>query len=185
MKTFNKKDVFYIENAEDAIQYIGHECYFEDSFAGLQYCIDNNIKGLLKCVRDDDDNTVDCIFVADCGIKVMDSRRIRSFGLCLPCELVKMEKNPKFRPFKSVEEFKSVVGDIGSVIRFKPINCNANYCVMFLGVLEDEFGRTNILIGGIVHDFAELFEEYVLLKDGKEVPFGVKVKSIKVEHEKS
>ena len=177
MKTFNKKDVFCICNAEDAVQYIDHECYFEDSFKGLQYCIDNNIKGLLKCVRDDDDDdntAADCIFSADCAIDLMGGRCFRSFGLCLPCELVKMEKKPKFRPFKSVEEFKSVVGEIGSVIRFKPINCNANYCVMFLGVLEVEFGRTNILIGGIVHDFAELFEEYVLLKDGKELPFGIK-----------
>lgn len=174
MTTFNKKDVYCIANAKDAMQYLDHECYFDDSFNGLQYRIDNNIKGVLKHVEDDDDNAVDCIFVADRSIDVMDSRGFRSFGLCLPCELIKMEKNPKFRPFKSVEEFKSVVGDIGSVIRFKPINCNANYCVMFLGVLEDEFGRTNILIGGIVHDFAELFEEYVLLKDGEEVPFGVK-----------
>ena len=179
MKTFNKKDVFCIANAEDAIQYLDRECYFEDSYKGLQYCIDNDIKGLLKCVRDDDDdNAVDCIFVADRSIKTMDSRCIMSFGLCLPCELVKMEKN--FRPFKSVEEFKSVVGEIGSVIHFKPINCNAKYSVMFLGVLEDELGKINILTGGIVHDFAELFEEYVLVKDGKEVPFG-----IKVNHEES
>ena len=172
MKTFNKKDVFSIANAEDAIQYIDHECYFEDSFNGLQYCIDNNIKGLLKDVRDDDDNAVDCIFVVDRS----DSRGFRSFGLCLLCELANMEKNPKYRAFKSIEEFKYVVGEIGSVIRFKPINCNANYCycVIFSGILETEFGRTNVLIGAMVHDFAELFEEYVLVKDGKELPFGIK-----------
>ena len=175
MKTFNKKDVFCIANAEDAIQYIGHECYFDDSYKGLQYCIDNNIKGLLKCVRDDDvDNPVDCIFVAERDIEVMDSRCIRSFGLCLPCNLVKKEE-PKYRAFNCIEEFKSVVGDIGNIICFKPINCNAKYSVMFLGVLEDEFGKINVLIGGIPHDFAELFEEYVLLKDGKELPFGIKV----------
>jgi hypothetical protein len=180
MKTFNKKDVLCIANAENAIQYIGHECYFEDSFNGLQYCIDNNIKGLLKCVRDDDDDTVDCTFVADRDIEVRDSRCVTLFSLCLPCELVEIEKEPSFRPFKSVEEFKSVVGEIGSVICFKPINCNAKYNVMFLGILKDEFGKTNVLIGGIPHDFAELFEEYVLVKDGKEVPFG-----IKVDHEES
>ena len=182
MKTFNKKDVFSIANAEDAKKYIGQECYFEDSFNGLQYCIDHNIKGLLKCVRDadDDDSTVDCIFVADCDIGVMDGRYITSFGLCLPCELVKMEEKPKFRPFKSVEEFKAVVGEIGSVICFKPINCNAKYSVMFSGILETEFGKTNILMGAMVHDFAELFEYYALIKDDKEVPFG-----IKVDHEES
>lgn len=176
MKTFNKKDVFSIANAEDAIQYLDQECYFEDSYRGLQYCIDNNIKGLLKCVRDDDDDNTaaDCIFSADRAIDLMGGRCFRSFGLCLPCELIKMEKNPKYRPFKSVEEFKSVVGEIGSVIIFKPINCNAKYSVMFLGVLEDEFGKTNVLIGGMPHDFAELFEEYVLLRNGEEVPFGIK-----------
>lgn len=174
MKTFNKKDVFCIANAEDAKQYIGHECYFADSFNVLQYCIDNDIKGLLKRVRDDDDdNTVDCIFVADRDIDVMDNGGITSFGLCLPCDLVKKEE-PKYRAFKSVEEFKSVVGNIGNIICFKPINCNAKYSVMFLGVLEDEFGKTNVLIGGIPHDFAELFEEYVLIRSGEEVPFGIK-----------
>ena len=172
MKTFNKEDVFCVINAKDAMQYIGHECYFEDSYKGLQYCIDNNIKGLLKYVRGDD-NTVDCIFMADRDIEVMNSRCIRLFGLCLPCGLVKKEE-PKYRPFKSIEELKSVVGEIGSVICFKPKNCNAKYSVVFSGILETEFGRTNVLIGGMPHDFAELFAEYVLIKDGKEVPFGIK-----------
>ena len=175
MYKFNKKDVFSISNIEDAIQYIGKECYLEDSYAGLQYCIDNNIKGVLKCVRDvDGDNTVDCIFVSECSINLMDNRCFRSFGLCLPCELVKIEEKKEYRPFKSVEEFKSVVGEIGSVIHFKPKNCNANYCVIFSGILETEFGKTNVLIGAMVHDFAELFEDYALIKDGKEVPFGIK-----------
>lgn len=174
MYKLNKENVFSFSYADEARDYKGKECYFEDSYAGLQYCIDNNIKGLLKYVIDDDDNPVDCVFAADRVIEVMDGRCLRSFGLCLPCELVKMEKEPKFRPFKSVVEFKSVVGDIGSVICFKPINCNAKYSVMFFGVLEDEFGKTNVLIGGIPHDFAELFEEYVLIRNGEEVPFGVK-----------
>lgn len=179
MKTFNKKDVLCIANAEDAIQYIGQECYFEDSFKGLQYCIDNNIKGLLKCVRDDDDDTVDSVFRTTNEIECLFGGVTEYFGMCLPCKKV-YGKEDEYRPFRNEEEFKSVVGDIGSVIRFKPINCNAKYGVMFLGVLEDEFGRINVLIGGIVHDFAELFDEYVLLKDGKEVPFG-----IKVDHEES
>ena len=173
MYKFDKKDVFSISNAEDAIQYIGQECYFEDSYAGLQYCIDNNIRGFLKCVRvGDDDTAADCIFLADCAINLMDDRCFRSFGLCLPCEVVKKEE-PKYRAFKSVEEFKSVVGEIGSVIHFKPKNCNANYCVIFSGILETEFGKTNVLIGAMVHDFAELFEDYALIKDDKEVPFGI------------
>ena len=175
MKTFKKEDVFCIANAEDAIQYISHACYFEDSFNVLQYCIDNNIKGLLKCIRDDDDNTADCIFLADRTIGVIDGRCIMSFGLCLPCELVKMDEKPKFRPFKSVEEFKSVVGEIGSVIRFKQMSCNTKYDMMLIGFLEkNDSCKTYVLIGRIFYDFAELFEEYVLLKDGKEVPFGIK-----------
>ena len=165
MKTFNKKDVFCIANAEDAKKYIGQECYFDDSYKGLQSCIDNDITGVLKHVRDDDSICTSCVFTT--------TDVITSFGLCLPCELVKKEE-PKYRAFKSVEEFKAVVGEIGSVICFKPINCNAKYSVMFLGVLEDEFGKTNILMGAMVHDFAELFEDYALIKDGKEVPFGIK-----------
>ena len=173
MKTFNKKDVFSFSNVDGARYYKGQECYFEDSYKGLQDCIDNNIKGVLHHVEDDDDNTVDCIFVADRAIGVMDNRRIMAFGLCLPCELVKKEE-PKYRAFKGIEEFESVVGEIGSIICFKPINCNAKYSVMFLGILETELGKINVLIGGMPHDFAELFAEYVLIKDGKEVPFGIK-----------
>ena len=174
MYKFNKKDVFSISNAEDAEKYISQECYFEDSYAGLQYCIDNDIKGVLKDINKFDEDHVDCIFVAECSINLMDNRCFRSFGLCLPCALIKTVENPKYRAFKSVEEFKSVVGEIGSVIHFKPINCNANYSVIFSGILETEFGKTNVLIGGMVHDFAELFEEYVLIRNGKEVPFGIK-----------
>ena len=85
-----------------------------------------------------------------------------------------MKKETKYRPFKTIEEFESVVGEIGSIICFKPINCNAKYSVMFLGILETELGKINVLIGGMPHDFAELFEEYVLIKDDKEVPFGIK-----------
>lgn len=182
MKTFNKKDVFCIANAEQAEQYIGHECYFDDSYTGLQYSIDNNIKGVLKHVGDPDTSNTFCVFTTTDVIKVRDSRCITSFSLCLPCELVK-EEEPKYRPFTTIDEFISVVGEIGSVICFKPENCNAKYSVVFSGILETEFGKTNVLIGAMVHDFAELFEEYVLVKDGKEVPFGIKVKSIKVEHE--
>ena len=183
MKTFNKKDVFCIANAEDAIQYLDRECYFEDSYRGLQYCIDNNIKGVLKHVRfrnDDNYNTVDCIFVADGDIEVMDGRYITSFGLCLPCELV-MEKNSKYRPFKSVEEFKSVVGDIGNVICFRQMYSNTMYDMMLIGFLENYDSRkTHVLIGNHTIDFDGLFTFYVLVKDGKEVPFG-----IKVNHEES
>jgi hypothetical protein len=179
MKTFNKKDVFCIANADEAKQYIGRECYFDDSYKGLQSCIDNNIKRVLKHVGDLDSSNTSCVFTTTDVTEVMDNGCITWFGLCLPCELVKKEE-PKYRAFKSIEEFKSVVGEIGNIICFKPINCNAKYSVMFLGVLEDEFGKTNVLMGGIPHDFAELFEEYVLLKDGKEVPFG-----IKVDHEES
>ena len=174
MKTFSKKDVFSIANAEDAKKYIGHECYFEDSYAGLQYCIDNDIKVVLKDINKFDGDHVDCIFVVDRSIELMDSRCFRSFGLCLPCELIKMEEEPKYRAFKSIEEFKSVVGEMGSVIHFKPINCNANYCVIFSGILETEFGGTNVSLGAMVHDFAELFEDYTLIRNGEEVPFGIK-----------
>ena len=171
MKTFKKKDVFSFSNADEARYYKGQECYFEDSYAGLQYCIDNDIKGVLKDISKSDEDTVECTFKADNPIEVMDTREISSFGLCLPCELV---KKPKYRPFKSVAEFEAVVGEIGSVISFKPTNCNAKYDVMFLGVLEVEFGKISVLIGGMPHDFVELFEEYVLFEDGKEVPFGIR-----------
>ena len=179
MKTFNKKDVFSVANAEDAKQYIDHECYFEDSYRGLQYCIDNNIKGVLTCVRDDDDdnyNTVDFIFVADGDIEVMDGRYITSFGLCLPCDLVKKQE---YRPFLNAAEFEAVVGEIGSVITFREKTYNLTRRVLITGVTSH--GDSLVFgLGASTYIPRELFEEYVLIKDGKEVPFG-----IKVNHEES
>ena len=174
MKTFNKKDVFCIANAEDAIQYIGHECYLEDSYKGLQYCIDNNIKGLLKCVRvRDDDNTVDCIFVANCDIEVMDGRYITSFGLCLPCELVEKEEQ-KYRAFNCIEEFEKTLNiKIGDLVEFMEVTIRRT--ALYAGNAVGTRGNQYVTLGGYVYQFKDLYRDCKLILDGKLVPFGIKI----------
>ena len=171
MKTFNKENAFCIANAEDAIQYLNKECYFEDSYAGLQYCIDNNIKGLLKCIRDDDDDiAIDCIFVVDRDIKVMDSRCIRSFGFCLPCELVKEE--PKYRAFNSIEEFEKTLNiKLGGLVEF--MDTTIRRTALYTGNAIGISGTQYITLGGYAYQFKDLFDYCKLILDGKLVPFGI------------
>ena len=171
MYKFDKKDVFSFSNVDEARYYKGQECYFEDSFNGLQYCIDHNIKGLLKCVRDAGDNTIDCIFVADCDIEVMNSRCIRSFGLCLPCELVKKEE-PKYRAFNDIEEFEKTLNiKLGDLVEFMDatIRRTALYAGNAVGISGIQF----ITLGGYVYLFKDLFKDCKLILDGKLVPFGI------------
>lgn len=172
MYKFDKENVFCIANAEDAKQYIGHECYFEDSFNGLQHCIDNNIKGVLKNVRDDDDdNNVDCIFVADRDIEVMYSRCIRWFGLCLPCELVKKEE-PKYRAFNGIEEFEKTLNiKLGDLVEFMDVTIRRT--ALYTGNAVGISGTHYIALGGYVYQFKGLFKDCKLILDGKLVPFGI------------
>ena len=171
VKTFNKKDVFCVANAKDAIQYVGQECYFEDSFNGLRYCIENDIKGVLKNVREDNDNAVDCIFVAECDIEVMDSRCIRSFGLCLPCELVKKEE-PKYRAFSGIEEFEKTLNiKLGDFVEFMEVTIRRT--ALYAGNAVGTRGNQYVTLGGYVYQFKDLFRDCKLIKDGKLVPFGI------------
>lgn len=171
MKTFNKEDVLCICNAKDAIQYLDQKCYFEDSFNGLQYCIDNNITGVLKCVEDDDDNIIDCIFVADCDIKVMSGMCIRSFGLCLPCELVKKEE-PKYRAFNGIEEFEKTLNiKLGDLVEFMDITIRRT--ALYTGNAIGISGTQYITLGGYVYQFKGLFDDCKLIRNGKSVPFGI------------
>ena len=171
MKTFNKKDVFCIANAEDAIQYTGHECYFDDSFNGLQYCIDNDIKGVLKHVGDFDSNYTSCIFTTTDVIKVMDSRCITTFGLCLPCELVKKEE-PKYRAFKGIEEFEKTLNiKLGDLVEF--MDATIRRTALYTGNAIGISGLQYITLGGYVYQFKDLFDNCRIILDGKLVPFGI------------
>lgn len=136
----------------------------------MQYCIDNNIKGVLKCVRDGDDDAVDCIFVVDRVIGLMNSRSFRSFGLCLPCELVKEE--PKYRAFKGIEEFEKTLNiKLGDLVEFmdETIRRTALYTGNAIGISGLKF----ITLGGYVYQFKDLFDNCKIILDGKLVPFGI------------
>lgn len=171
MYKFDKENVFSFSYADEARDYKGKECYFEDSYAGLQYCIDNDIKGLLKCVRDDDDNPVDCVFAADRDIEVMDGRCITWFGLCLPCELVKKEE-PKYRAFNCIEEFEKTLNiKLGDLVEFMDITIRRT--ALYTGNAVGISGTHYITLGGYAYQFIGLFKDCKLILDGKLVPFGI------------
>ena len=98
-----------------------------------------------------------------------------SFGLCLPCEKV-YGKEDEYRPFRNEEEFESVVGKLGSEVKFKFNVFGTVKRALFTG---SSVQPDNIVfsLGAYTFSPRELFEEYVLIKDGKEVPFGIKMKS--------
>ena len=162
MKTFNKKDVFCIINAEDAKKYIGHECYFDDSFKGLQSCIDNDITGVLKHIRDDDSICTSCVFTT--------TDIITSFGLCLPCELVK--KEPKYRAFKGIDEFEKTLNiKLGDLVEF--MDTTIRRTALYTGNAIGISGLQYITLGGYVYQFKGLFKDCKLIQDGELVPFGI------------
>lgn len=170
MYKFNKKDVFSFSNVDEARHYKGQECYFEDSYAGLQYCIDNDIKGVLKDISKFDEDPVECTFRADRDIEVMNSREISAFGLCLPCNLVKKQE---YRPLLNAAEFEAVVGEIGSIIIFSEKIYNLTKRAIVTGITSH--GDSVVFsLGASTYTPRELFEGYILIKNGEEVPFGVK-----------
>jgi len=83
MKTFNKKDVFCIANAEDAKKYIGHECYFGNSIERIRMSIEQGkIQTLEKVQCGEDVCTGEVFRVSGLGYYI--------YGLCLPCKFVKI-----------------------------------------------------------------------------------------------
>jgi hypothetical protein len=171
VKTFNKKDVFCIANADEAKQYIGHECYFDDSYRGLQYSIDNDIKCILRHVGDPDISNTSCVFTTTNEVKVMDGRCLTLFGLCLPCELVKKEE-PKYRAFNGIEEFEKTLNiKLGDLVEFMDVTIRRT--ALYTGNAIGISGTQYITLGGYVYQFIGLFKDCKLVLDGKLVPFGI------------
>lgn len=88
----------------------------------------------------------------------------------------KEEKEKKLRPFKSVFEFNRETGceKLGDVITFKMINGKFDETCIFTGYrFLEEDNQTIILLGGMGYTFKELKEDYLYLKDGEFIPFGI------------
>ena len=110
MKTFDRKDVFTLVTAEEAKDYIGIKGYFGDSFEELEDDIRKaNNAELAEIFPNQETNIV-----------FRPSRSSACYGLFLPASKVKeVEKEKKWRAFRTFEEFVLVVGLIGCNVRFR------------------------------------------------------------------
>lgn len=173
MKIFDIKDVFSWSNAEEAKQYIGKECYFADSIFTLQDNINNNKVYILEKVANNDKTDVTSLFIFLGPVSEF------RWGLCLPADKVKEVEEKKYRPFKSIDEFKKETGlDLLSIVHYRYITEKPKTITTIgFGVITD-FNTCNdenyyITIGDISFNLDELFNYEYLDKQGEWLPFGV------------
>ena len=167
MKTFDRKDVFTIATIEDARKYINHEGYFCDS-----YYLDLNRwdKGILKQV---DEDTTDYPFY----LKQRNNCSNASVGFRFFLPVDKVRKEKKWRPFKSIDEFKNKTGlDLLHIVHYR-LTSNGSIVSTGYGVITDFYTSDNktdyITIGDTPFNLNELFNYEYFDKHGNWQPFGV------------
>ena len=167
MKTFDKKDVFSWSNSEEAKTNIGKTGYFNNDFEGMKRAIELGDPTVLGRV---DTNSIWCFKAL--GVSLC-------FGLFLPADKIKeVEESKKYRPFKSIDEFKKETGlDLLSIVHYRYITEKPKTITTIgFGVITD-FNTCNdenyyITIGDISFNLDELFN-YEYLSNNEWQPFGV------------
>jgi hypothetical protein len=165
MKKFDIKDVFSWSNAKDAKQYIGKACYFADSISTLKDKIDADSVHILEKIINNPETQINCIF--------HDQVSMFGYGLCLPADkVIDIEKTKKYRPFKSVYEFKKYLGFnfiVNLDIKIEEKITSERYELAIIGFFK------NGLVLPIYCDLTmeELFRKFNICIDGKWQPFGV------------
>ena len=102
----------------------------------------------------------------------MNTMEIRSFGLCLPCKLVKKEE-PKYRAFNGIDEFEKTLNiKVGDVVVF--MDTTIKHTDLYTGNALGADGTQYITLGGFAYRFIDLLDSCRLIRNGEEVPFGVK-----------
>lgn len=173
MKTFNRQDVFTIINAKDAYQHIGYCGYFSDR---LDRDLDDWEYGELRSIQDEDGADIDAVF----GVATNPDQKERliatnAYGLFLPEDKV-IEKEKKYRAFKTVEEFRKALNniDFGKAIEYRDKNGNC-YMAVWNGYLERNDKLEVISLGGWQYSVKTLFEYFDFYNERAEEwqPFGV------------
>lgn len=155
-------------DAEEAMQFTGKVCIFSDSYVNykniLEYMKNPQYVGILEL--DNSEETEDYIFRnAHDGYK---------YCLALPLEWVH-DPEPKYRPYKDVEEFFNDVGcTLGDVIHFrKKDTTEEEYHTLLTGFKGN--ARVNIGLGdGGYYSLSDLFSLFELYTSNSWRPFGIK-----------
>lgn len=162
MKLFNKKDIFTIIDIEEAEMYLNSKGYFGDSIKELN---DNIKQGFVYELEEISHNDDDVFVYKSKGQSDYNS-------LFLPIEKVKMVKEPKWREFRTFEEFFLVVGSLGCHVRYRQKDDISNE---FLSVVNSfNYKARTFTIGAHIYGFNELFTRYEFYQNQKWQPFGVR-----------
>lgn len=166
IKTFDKKDVFSVLNAEDASRYVGEKGYFADDLQTLKQNVEEN--RLYKLHKISANYTFPFR-----GEKEYD---LNNFSLFLPADKVKEEK--KYRPFKDCIELCQHVRVTGEDL-YAGLTLNIrnkkNKIVRQVLVTEINYGKPFIGLGICLFDLKNLFRGYEWQdeENGDWQPFGV------------
>lgn len=164
----NKSLIFRknVEDAKNSLEYLDQEGYFSNSKDFSVYT-----EGYLDVVE-----VANFIFIPYSYIKNGDRHVFEYF---IPkSKAVFVEEEPKkktLRPFKSIAEFFAVTGfGIGDVVKFGDHTYEEKSIFTGFRVYTDEeFHKINVILGGSIHSFDDLFKHFKYYKNGEWLRFGV------------
>lgn len=144
--------IFDVSNADEALAYVGEDCYMTDCFSLFE---------------DLDNISIYRLDAVDKGF--YNNEKDHFFEFCLPVRFLKpIEK--KFRPFKDSEEFIRVVGDVGDHIQYRLKDDSEIIRALITEVIKNS---KYVMLGCSVRSFDLLFNKFEYCKSGVWVPFGV------------
>ena len=177
MKTFDKKDVCTIVNAQTAYKYIGDNGYFSNH---LDPDLRNWRYGELLSILNYDWTYIDNVF----GIATQDPDNEEKlittdyYGLFIPSNKVKEVEEPKkWRAFKSLDEFADALGVchlVGTEIIFRNKGASELLRKSMITEMSTTSNNSFVTLGSLGFSLKSLFDAYEWLnKDGVWQPFGV------------
>ena len=164
-KTFDRKDIFSLLNAEDAKPYIGKFGYMSDNVQTLRKNIEENKRFKLHDIEDD--------YILPFKVCIKNDE-IFGFGLFLPAEKVREEKEKTYRPFRNQDEIRKYFNratTLGCPLNLQHKRTDERFTLMVTGFFEN--GLVLPLYGALTWE--QLFDMFILYRNGKQQPFGVKV----------
>lgn len=162
MKDFDRNDVFSILNAKDARQYLGKMGYFACTLRVLQSQVEQN--NLLSL--DDVNLRIDFPFITNSG------GCYESYLFFLPADKVREVKEMEYRPFKNQDEIRKYFNratTLGCPLHLEHKRTAEKFTLMVTGFFDN--GLVLPLYGALTWE--QLFDMFILYRDGKQQPFGV------------
>ena len=158
---------------EQAQNFVGKKCYLTndisifsdlDSFKDTEGCSDAPYVGVIDRLTNINKELS----------MVFDTTFLR-WKFCIPCEWVKEEKKePKYRPYKDVQEFFNDIGcSVGDVIHYRRKSDNTRYRSIIVGTSRKD-DHELVFFCNEWYTMKELFDLCEVFTSGDWQPFGKK-----------